>query len=283
MDQWPQTGIGFASSSTTAAAVSDGCITSTGRPPITERRARPHKEQPVNCPRCNSGNTKFCYYNNYSLTQPRYFCKTCRRYWTEGGSLRNVPVGGGSRKNKRSSSSSSPSAAAAAILANDQHSSSSKKFHAAELTSSQARNFHGGQDLNLALIQQHSLPSRSAPFSAMDQLLKTTGMATRGGAVGPLMPMLMSAAPEYSSTGPFGLQEFIRPPALGFALDHGGSNGVYGSFAGVNIPFEDLKSVVLHSSEDLGDGHGQFEQNKGQGGDDPPGFWNGFINGGGSW
>ncbi|KAG0477859.1 hypothetical protein HPP92_012578 [Vanilla planifolia] len=74
-----------------------------------ERRVRPHKEQALNCPRCNSANTKFCYYNNYSLSQPRYFCKTCRRYWTEGGSLRNVPVGGGSRKNKRSSSSSSSS------------------------------------------------------------------------------------------------------------------------------------------------------------------------------
>ncbi|EOA16932.1 hypothetical protein CARUB_v10005156mg [Capsella rubella] len=71
-----------------------------------ERKARPEKDQAVNCPRCNSTNTKFCYYNNYSLTQPRYFCKGCRRYWTEGGSLRNIPVGGGSRKNKRSHSSS---------------------------------------------------------------------------------------------------------------------------------------------------------------------------------
>lgn len=61
----------------------------------------------MNCPRCKSTNTKFCYYNNYSLSQPRYFCKSCRRYWTEGGTLRNVPVGGSSRKNKRSSSSSS--------------------------------------------------------------------------------------------------------------------------------------------------------------------------------
>ncbi|CAH2069282.1 unnamed protein product [Thlaspi arvense] len=76
-------------------------------------------QEPRNCPRCNSSNTKFCYYNNYSLAQPRYLCKSCRRYWTEGGSLRNVPVGGGSRKNKKlplllpnssspSSSSSSP-------------------------------------------------------------------------------------------------------------------------------------------------------------------------------
>lgn len=55
----------------------------------------------LRCPRCDSGNTKFCYYNNYSLLQPRYFCKSCRRYWTKGGALRNVPIGGGCRKNKR--------------------------------------------------------------------------------------------------------------------------------------------------------------------------------------
>ena len=78
------------------------------RPQQTERRPRPHKEQPLNCPRCQSVNTKFCYYNNYSLSQPRYFCKTCRRYWTEGGSLRNVPIGGGSRKNKRHSLTPKP-------------------------------------------------------------------------------------------------------------------------------------------------------------------------------
>ncbi|KAG8072206.1 hypothetical protein GUJ93_ZPchr0006g44630 [Zizania palustris] len=61
----------------------------------------------VKCPRCESTNTKFCYYNNYNLSQPRHFCKSCRRYWTKGGVLRNVPVGGGCRKTKRTSSSSS--------------------------------------------------------------------------------------------------------------------------------------------------------------------------------
>ncbi|KAK7327861.1 hypothetical protein VNO77_21954 [Canavalia gladiata] len=64
-------------------------------------------QQPQKCPRCDSLNTKFCYYNNYSLSQPRYFCKTCRRYWTQGGTLRNVPVGGGCRKGKRAKNSSS--------------------------------------------------------------------------------------------------------------------------------------------------------------------------------
>uniref|UniRef100_A0A803LLJ6 Dof-type domain-containing protein n=1 Tax=Chenopodium quinoa TaxID=63459 RepID=A0A803LLJ6_CHEQI len=46
----------------------------------------------LRCPRCDSTNTKFCYYNNYSLTQPRHFCKACKRYWTRGGTLRNVPT-----------------------------------------------------------------------------------------------------------------------------------------------------------------------------------------------
>ncbi|ESQ34666.1 hypothetical protein EUTSA_v10009737mg [Eutrema salsugineum] len=61
-----------------------------------------HEETAPPCPRCASSNTKFCYYNNYSLSQPRYFCKGCRRYWTKGGSLRNIPVGGGCRKRSRS-------------------------------------------------------------------------------------------------------------------------------------------------------------------------------------
>ncbi|KAL1196422.1 Dof zinc finger protein DOF5.7 [Cardamine amara subsp. amara] len=59
-------------------------------------------QQTLKCPRCNSPNTKFCYYNNYSLSQPRHFCKSCRRYWTRGGALRNVPIGGGCRKTKKS-------------------------------------------------------------------------------------------------------------------------------------------------------------------------------------
>ncbi|OIV92891.1 hypothetical protein TanjilG_01025 [Lupinus angustifolius] len=58
------------------------------------------ENQNLRCPRCDSPNTKFCYYNNYNLTQPRHFCKTCRRYWTKGGALRNVPIGGGCRKSK---------------------------------------------------------------------------------------------------------------------------------------------------------------------------------------
>ncbi|KAK7402184.1 hypothetical protein VNO78_14239 [Psophocarpus tetragonolobus] len=76
------------------------------RPGLMVDRAQ---EGALECPRCESTNTKFCYFNNYSLSQPRHFCKTCRRYWTRGGALRNVPVGGGCRRNKKNKKSCSKS------------------------------------------------------------------------------------------------------------------------------------------------------------------------------
>ncbi|XP_052195226.1 dof zinc finger protein DOF3.4-like [Diospyros lotus] len=68
-------------------------------------RSGPPSAEPEHlpCPRCDSINTKFCYYNNYNYSQPRHFCKSCRRYWTRGGTLRDIPVGGGSRKNAKRS------------------------------------------------------------------------------------------------------------------------------------------------------------------------------------
>ncbi|CAN8313476.1 unnamed protein product [Cochlearia groenlandica] len=70
--------------------------------PSLQQQTQTQPPQPqLKCPRCDSSNTKFCYYNNYSLSQPRHFCKACKRYWTRGGTLRNVPVGGSYRKNKR--------------------------------------------------------------------------------------------------------------------------------------------------------------------------------------
>lgn len=44
-----------------------------GRPKL------PRPEGPVACPRCKSEETKFCYYNNYNIKQPRHFCKVPRR------------------------------------------------------------------------------------------------------------------------------------------------------------------------------------------------------------
>ena len=241
------------------------------KPAALERKARPQKEQAINCPRCNSTNTKFCYYNNYSLTQPRYFCKTCRRYWTEGGSLRNIPVGGGSRKNKRSSSSSASS-------------SSSKKLPDLKI-------HEGTQDLNLAFpaiqdfrtISENSnknqIPATSASTtttpttSQLSALELLTGLTSRN--FNSFMPMPVPADPSTVYTSGFPLQDF--KPSLNFSLDGLGSG--YGSFQSVVqensgrllFPFEDQKQVSRTTD---------IEQNKEQG--DSAGYWTGML-GGGSW
>ncbi|XAR72022.1 hypothetical protein NMG60_11018510 [Bertholletia excelsa] len=106
-----------------------GGSTVPARPGSMAERARlakvPQPEAGLKCPRCESTNTKFCYFNNYSLSQPRHFCKTCRRYWTRGGALRNVPVGGGCRRNKRSKRSRSKSPATVATVTADRQVGSS--------------------------------------------------------------------------------------------------------------------------------------------------------------
>ncbi|KAH0911522.1 hypothetical protein HID58_034843 [Brassica napus] len=72
--------------------------TTTSEEKTTDDLKKPDKILP--CPRCNSSDTKFCYYNNYNVSQPRHFCRSCQRYWTSGGTMRIVPVGSGRRKNK---------------------------------------------------------------------------------------------------------------------------------------------------------------------------------------
>ncbi|CAL5362223.1 unnamed protein product [Camellia sinensis] len=69
----------------------------------TQQKTLKKPDKILPCPRCNSMDTKFCYYNNYNISQPRHFCKSCQRYWTAGGTMRNVPIGAGRRKNKNSS------------------------------------------------------------------------------------------------------------------------------------------------------------------------------------
>ncbi|CAJ1961622.1 unnamed protein product [Sphenostylis stenocarpa] len=81
-------------------------------PPMRKQQQQTQSPEPLKCPRCDSINTKFCYYNNYNKSQPRHFCRACKRHWTKGGTLRNVPVGGG-RKNKRVKKSTSPTTATA--------------------------------------------------------------------------------------------------------------------------------------------------------------------------
>ncbi|GJZ92829.1 DOF zinc finger protein DOF1.8-like protein isoform X2 [Tanacetum coccineum] len=289
-----------------AQNVTNSCSKPSSNSPSLERRlGRPQKEV-ANCPRCNSTNTKFCYYNNYSLSQPRYFCKTCRRYWTEGGSLRNVPVGGGSRKNKRSSSSISSS-----------HSSMSKKLPdlvvppaPSPLLSQNPRMMHHehGQDLNLGfpsnsdfktiseLIQvpnfdatkntTTSTSTTSAQQSAMELL---TGLTSRGMMMSSFMP-IPNPDPNsiYSSSGQMmiPMHEF-KIPSLNFSLDAMGGNGGGGTYGssiheGSNgrllFPFEDLKTSATSTTND---GQHNVEENRDQNGD-TNGFWSGML-GGGQW
>ena len=68
---------------------------------VAEEKLVAEEKQQLKCPRCESNNTKFAYYNHQNLSQPRHFCKDCRRHWTKGGALRNVPVGGGTHKNSK--------------------------------------------------------------------------------------------------------------------------------------------------------------------------------------
>ncbi|KAG9140248.1 hypothetical protein Leryth_014688 [Lithospermum erythrorhizon] len=98
-----------------------------------ERIWKPNVELAPNCPRCASSNTKFCYYNNYSSSQPRYFCKGCRRYWTKGGSLRNVPLGGGCRKTRRSKSARNGGSSHATSSDHGSSIDDSKQGNAAEI------------------------------------------------------------------------------------------------------------------------------------------------------
>ena len=47
------------------------------------------------CPRCKSGDTKFCYYNNYNIRQPRYYCRVRRRAGRGGQGGRSGAAGAG--------------------------------------------------------------------------------------------------------------------------------------------------------------------------------------------
>lgn len=98
----------------------------------------PLPEAGLKCPRCDSTNTKFCYFNNYNLSQPRHFCKTCRRYWTRGGALRSVPVGGGCRRNKRSKSSNNNNSCSKTVGSNGNSTTGERQIGTASGTSTSA-------------------------------------------------------------------------------------------------------------------------------------------------
>ncbi|PIN04516.1 hypothetical protein CDL12_22945 [Handroanthus impetiginosus] len=133
-----------------------------------DRRLRPHgypNHQALKCPRCDSLNTKFCYYNNYNLSQPRHFCKSCRRYWTKGGVLRNVPVGGGCRKTKRSKPKSSPASSAGDAPRESKSNAQSSSSESSSLTAAATSTIP--TSASTAVVEEGSAPSTEASDSAV--------------------------------------------------------------------------------------------------------------------
>jgi len=259
--------------------------TNTCEKPMLERKPKQQKQEAINCPRCNSINTKFCYYNNYSLTQPRYFCKTCRRYWTQGGSIRNIPVGGGSRKNNKNRSStfvSNPSPSTKIIDENQNH-----KIHHEE-----------GQDLNLGfphisdLVQQNNNTSSSTSTTTASNSqhispleLLTSGLRSSSRGLHSFMPA------QVEGCG-FPMQDFKQVP-MNFCLDGIGGSGYASTLdhgvqetiseGRVLFPFEDLKHVSSTNNSTILD----LDQNNNK--EDQQGYstgiWTGMLGGGGggSW
>ncbi|URD83922.1 dof zinc finger protein [Musa troglodytarum] len=283
--------VASSSSTVTTTTATASSTFSAARPQVTERRIRPQKEQALHCP---------------------------RRYWTDGGSLRNVPVGGGSRKNKRPylSSAAATTSATSATTSSTATATSSIGSNPKKLPTglipppvslSTSQKFHDGQDLNLA-FPHHGLPefndfpglesstvnnnssgagNSSNPCNAVGALsamgLLRSGMTARG-----LSPFVTMPLPEYP-TG-FEFQEF-RAPALNFPMEaiaggqgREGSSGGYGALQGVQ---ESAGGRLLFPFEDVKpvvhtSTAAEFENSRGHGGH-PPGFWNGMIGGGGSW
>ncbi|KAF3624283.1 Dof zinc finger protein DOF3.6 [Capsicum annuum] len=257
---------------------------------VERKLVRSQKDQVVNCPRCNSTNTKFCYYNNYSLSQPRYFCKTCRRYWTEGGSLRNIPVGGGSRKNKKSSSSNNnnnnsninhviinnplmkklPDLIVPPLIQRDVEEYPERHFGNRPDNSAVLPQHHhdqnpskiiheGSQDLNLGFSSDFKTITELIQVANYDGGNKDNNNSTNN--ISTLPPPSEPSSPAFSQL-----------PSLNFSLDHHGlgNNNVHSGY-GFFFPFVGLKQVS-NASDHVRD---QSTNN---------GYWNGMLGGGGgSW
>ncbi|XP_008809677.1 dof zinc finger protein 4-like [Phoenix dactylifera] len=172
------------------------------------------QQPPIKCPRCDSTNTKFCYYNNYNLSQPRHYCRACRRYWTKGGVLRNVPVGGSCRKTKRSSSSSSSAGgdrdshrSAASLSSSDNCSLTAPTIEAStSVSTTPSASF---PDSTLFASSQTSLPN--PPFHPPPQLV---GLDTLGHQAPEIFPEAVGAS---SFTGLLPAAA-TSPSALGFTF-----------------------------------------------------------------
>ncbi|GMH31578.1 hypothetical protein Nepgr_033422 [Nepenthes gracilis] len=204
-----------------------------------DRRLRAHHQQSeaLKCPRCDSIDTKFCYYNNYNLSQPRHLCKSCRRYWTMGGIQRNIPVGGGCRKSKRSKKqqkAESSIAGKGSDLCMDKTKSSS---HSSNENTSNACTTPTAASISMASPTENAYLNNSTGNSASKSMSMIASES---------LPTLAST--DASTTGIFKFSEskFARPTgaSLSFETFIDYHNDTYGRFV------ENLPPFRLHQADD---------------------------------
>ncbi|CAN8286049.1 unnamed protein product [Cochlearia groenlandica] len=234
---------------------------------VVEKKER--AQEKANCPRCNSTNTKFCYYNNYSLTQPRYFCKGCRRYWTEGGSLRNVPVGGTSRKNKRYSSSSNQNPN------KPKESSSSQDLNLMSFPHVMQDQQHHYVHMSHQFLQQH--PSSTSYSSSRP------GMINSFVPSGSMMGLTNNNVLYTTSSLGFPTMVDYKPSNLSFSTDHQGlgnnnNNNNISHQGMVLFPKELSSSISQEVDHDNNQQHkSQGDNNNNDNSNTNNGYWSGMF------
>ncbi|KAK4750468.1 hypothetical protein SAY87_003950 [Trapa incisa] len=193
---------------------------------VEKRLQSTQHHQALKCPRCESLDTKFCYYNNYNLSQPRHFCKNCRRYWTEGGVLRNVPVGGGCRKVKRSKLKSPTPADSSPVAAESK--STTRTTAAAET-----------RDRETRYSLSHSNSERSCTLTAAT----TSSAEASGGLSATPARRMLSSVLDINEYKPTIMRSMNSPPVTGFnqeLLKQGPGCGLFSGLIGSSaepLPF----------------------------------------------
>lgn len=200
---------------------------------------------------------QFCYYNNYNIKQPRYFCKACQRYWTAGGILRNVPVGAGRRKSKASAVRELEKAAAAAAAKQARQVAAHGGSHGPAPTNSGAPGGPGlavadaGQPLQLMSAAGDLLPAGPMPangsFGPEQLRFMLDPMACSMGGGGMMGPP--GGAPMMGA-GPMGYDSF--GPSAGMMLPPHAAGGI----CGLRPPRADGGAGLLPSCSGLGSGLG---------------------------
>ncbi len=203
---------------------------------------------------------QFCYYNNYNIKQPRYFCKACQRYWTAGGILRNVPIGAGRRKSKSSAVREQEKAATAAAAKQARAAGGSKngpnpQAAAAMSGRAPAPGVSNGDTGQVQAQQQAGL------MSGAGDLLPNTAM---GGAYAEQLRFMMDPCGQLAAGGMGGGPLMGAGPMGGAGYDAVGFGGGFGP-GGMMVPPHAMVGGGLGGTPRLADGSGAMLASAGSG------------------